>query len=222
MILDYGNNIATHGPIDCLEAGEVRLIVCGSVKSNQEVDSCPEDRSEDGCEGEDPRNLAAPSAAPCGDTFSRALGACPHCGWKIPPQEVERVEAEERVKKMHEKEAAERAILGSMPEELAVNSVTLHRHKKAGKPDSVRVVYRCGIATFREWVCLDHEGFAGQKARQWWARRFGVADAKVATVDHALDGLFTATELASKTETITVVRKGKHSEIVGYKFRGVK
>src|SRR5690606_18443460 len=112
-----------------------------------------------------------------------------------------------------------RAILGSEPEELTVDSVSLHRHRKPGSPDSVQVQYRCGLQTFREWVCLDHEGFAGKKARRWWAARFGPEEARTATVDRVVDDLFTARALAEVTEAITVVRRGRHYEITAHKLR---
>ncbi len=227
LVLDYARMIETHGPIDCLEAGEVRVIVCGSIKADPQTcmdlpEICQDPQSSTisptglevcgNCREDDDEPQG------CGDTFSRALGECPHCGWKIPPQEVAREEAEARERKMHEEKAARQSILGSEPEEVTVNSVTLHRHRKPGKPDSLRVQYRCGLSTFREWVCLDHEGFAGQKARRWWAARFGTVEARQITVDKAVDDLFTATALTDMTEAITVVRRGKRSEIVGYRL----
>ena len=158
---------------------------------------------------------------PCGDTFSRALGQCPNCGWRIPKQEIERVEAEEREKKMHEEKAAQIAILAAEPHEERVDAVTLHRHKKEGSPDSVKVQYRCGIQTYREWICLDHEGYAGKKARTWWARRFGEQSARMTCVDDALSDLFLAISLTNMTEAITVRLEGKHNKIIGYRLRRV-
>lgn len=223
LVLDFARCIETHGPIDCLEPGEVRVIVCGSVQwppycrcgvrvsehtGEHEVDVLPYD----GPPG-------------CGDTFSRVRGACPHCGWVIPPAEVNREAAEQAEaaeRKLHEAEAAKLAILGSEPEEVTVSGVTVHRHKKPNMPDSLVVQYRCGLSTFREWICLDHEGYAGRKARTWWARRFGLEEAKVVTVDSAVDDLFTAKALQEMTETITVVRRGRNYEILDHKLRSAR
>ena len=184
LVLDYAHCIDTHGPIDCVQTGEVRIQTC----------------------------------AECGDVFSRVIRVCPHCGWEIPKQEYDREEAEYREKKMHEAEASRRAILGSEPETLEVNDVTVHRHRKPGKPDSIRVQYRCGMAMFREWVCLDHEGFAGRKAHEWWRKRFGGNGHNI-SVDEALQDLFLHERIREKTETITIVRRGKHTEITGYNLR---
>ena len=126
----------------------------------------------------------------------------------------------ERVKKMHEAEAAARSILGSEPETLAVSAVTVARHRKPGKPDSIRVQYRCGgIATFREWVCLDHGGLAEREARQWWAQRFGSEEARTITVEAALD-LLLADRIKAVTESITIRRKGQYTEIINHKIKG--
>ena len=205
LVLDYARCIETHGPIDCLEPGEVRVIECGSVKPPTDEEGNP-----------------LPWPRGCGDTFSRVRGECPACGWVIPPQEVSREAAEQAEKaerKLHEAEASQRAIIGSEPETLQVNSVTLHRHRKPGMPDSVQVQYRCGLSTFREWVCLDHDGHAGKVARRWWAARFGAEEAKTATVDRVVDDMFSAKALAEVTESITVIRRGRHYEVVGHKIR---
>lgn len=154
----------------------------------------------------------------CGDVFSRAVRVCPNCGWEIPPQEVERVEAEEREKQMHEAEAAQRAILGSEPEDLIVNDVSVHRHRKPGKPDSIRVQYRCGMSTFQEWICLEHGGYAEQKSRRWWGARFGDGY-KTITVDEALGEIFLGQLIQSMTKSITVIRRGKHTEIVAHELK---
>jgi DNA repair protein RadD len=85
-----------------------------------------------------------------------------------------------------------------------------------GKPDSIRVQYRCGMSVFREWVCLDHGGFAENKARRWWWARFGREEAETITVDKALEDMFLSERIRGVTETITVIRRGRHTEIVGY------
>jgi len=187
LVLDYAHCIDTHGPIDCLDGGEVAIVECQD----------------------------------CGDVFSRAVRICPHCGWEIPKQVIERMAAEERERRMHEKEASERAILGSEPEELMVNDVMVHRHRKPGRPDSIRVQYRCGASTVREWVCLDHDGYAGRKARQWWSSRFGRKAADAITVDEALGDMYLAQHLGEVTEAVTVIRKGKHPEIIDHKLNRV-
>ena len=158
--------------------------------------------------------------ADCRESFSKALRSCPACGWEIPKQEVERLEAEERERKMHGDKASKRSII-SMPEAHAVDSITVSRHKKPGSPDSMKVQYRCGMSVFREWVCLDHPGYAGRNAKQWWVKRFGSSrntkkNAGVATVNSALEDLLLSQSLLDWTKTITVKRNGKYFEVIDF------
>jgi len=150
----------------------------------------------------------------CRESFSRAVRVCPKCGWKIPKQEIERLGAAEAERKMHGKDASKKSILSDIAEVHKVNAVYVTRHRKKGKPDSLRVSYRCGLSMFREWVCFNHEGYAGQKAREWWRMRFGRGTE--GGIDEALGSLFFTQELLEWTKTITVKRGGKHISITGY------
>ena len=183
LILDYAHCIEEHGPIDCIDPGQVKLIEC----------------------------------AECGDTFSKAIGACPNCGWVPPKKVVEAVEREEAEKRLHGKEHSNADILGGQPEVMKIDDVSVHRHIKEGKPDSIRVQYRCGISLFREWICLDHGGYPERKSRSWWWNRFGEEESKTITVDKALSDMFLGAQIRDVTKGITVLReKGKHPEIIGY------
>ena len=184
LVLDYGHCIETHGPIDCINSGEICIVTCGN----------------------------------CGDVFSRAVRICPNCAWEIPKQEIERMEAEDHQRRLHAERASKRNILGSEPEEFEVSSVIIHRHSKEGMPDSIRVQYRCGMNVFREWVCLDHEGYAGEKARAWWRRRFGAEEAKTITVNEALSNMYLAEGIQNITKSITVMKRGKYTEIIRHEI----
>ena len=48
-----------------------------------------------------------------------------------------------------------------------VQSVFYYRHEKYGSPDSMKVVYSCGLKTVTEYICFDHTGYAGRKAANW-------------------------------------------------------
>lgn len=167
----------------------------------------------------EPGRVVLATCAECGDVFSRAVRKCPNCGWVIPKQEIERQEAEEREKRMHEIEASRREILGSLPETVPVDDVIVARHVKPGSPDSIRVTYRSGLSMFNEWICLDHPGYSGEKARKWYATRFGHEAAASVTVDSALQNLFLGQRIHEITATITVVKRGKYSELVRYGFK---
>jgi len=185
LVLDYARCIETHGPIDQIEGGDVRLTTCEE----------------------------------CGDTFSFAVRKCPNCGWIIPKRVIDKADAEERERKMHEIRHSNLSILSEYPESIDVDSVMIHRHRKLGKPDSIKVQYRCGKSSFLEWICLDHGGLAEIKAKQWLLKRFNVEYANSLTVNDVIEHSNQIAEYLNRiTKTITVVKKGKYFEIVGYEI----
>ena len=151
----------------------------------------------------------------CRESFSRAIRVCPICGWEIPKQEIERLEQTERERRMHGDKVSKKSILSNEPETLKVDTVYVARHVKEGSPDSLRVQYRCGMGMYREWVCLDHKGYPGQKAQAWWRERFSKSKTKP-TVSSALGDLFITQALLEWTKTITILKKGRYFEIIGY------
>ena len=98
--------------------------------------------------------------------------------------------------------------------EHSISSVTYARHQKAGKADSMAVRYWSGpkiVAT--EWVCLDHGGFAAEKARLWVTRRNNLLG-DPSNTDEAL-------EWSSGFETPTRIKvnhTGEFPNIVFYDF----
>lgn len=52
-----------------------------------------------------------------------------------------------------------------------VDRVSYRRHEKEGRPPSMCVEYYCGWRTFKEWVCLEHQGNARNLAKKWWKNR---------------------------------------------------
>ena len=46
------------------------------------------------------------------------------------------------------------------PKWIKVDGVAYKRHKKEGKPDSVRIEYKCGLKTYKEWLLPEHSGRA--------------------------------------------------------------
>lgn len=155
--------------------------------------------------------------AECRESFSRAIKICPTCGWEIPKQELDRLNAVELQKRLHGTKASKRSILSDEPEIHKVDAVHVNRHLKEGSFDSLRVQYRCGLSMFREWICLDHPGQAGILAQMWWRKRFGQKNRnEKITVNNALQDLFLTQGLFEWTKTITVKRNGKYWEVIDY------
>lgn len=108
----------------------------------------------------------------CQELVSAGLRLCP-CGHLFPAPELN-----------HGARSYGGAILSSQvtAEWVPVEGVSYQRHKKEGKPDSIRVVYQCGIKAISEWLCPDHGGYA---ASRYTARKSALC-ATADTTDEAL------------------------------------
>ncbi len=69
--------------------------------------------------------------------------------------------------------ASEELLKGDTPitEVFTVDHITYSTHQKIGRPPMMKVTYYCGLRSFSEYVCIEHDGFAQRKARQWWKER---------------------------------------------------
>ena len=95
-----------------------------------------------------------------------------------------------------------------------VDRVTYNVHRKEGRPDSIEVSYFTGLRMFKEWVCLEHEGYAKKKSRDWWRQRTSHADNVPQTTFEAMQRI---TNLRVPTHINVWVNK-KHPEIMGYLY----
>ena len=91
------------------------------------------------------------------------------------------------------------------------------RGAEEGAPKTLRVEYHCGSImseVHKEWVCVEHDGFAGSKAAAWWAKRSKAPMPKTAA---EAARLATAGALAP-VKMIVVEETGgqKFSEIISY------
>ncbi len=75
--------------------------------------------------------------------------------------------------KLKQTAASDELLRGDAPlvEVFKVDHITYSTHEKAGRPIMMKVTYYCGLRLFSEYVCIQHDGFAQRKARQWWRER---------------------------------------------------
>jgi DNA repair protein RadD len=145
LLLDFGENIVRHGPVDM-----VRPKFKGESSDKPQGKECPE----------------------CGTVVGIAMRACPDCGfvWTAP-------EPAERKAPHSHGAGDEDPLSGKTTEEThEVIRVEYHPHTKKGAdetaPRTLRVVYKTSMTdSISEWICVEHSGWAGDRARQWWDRR---------------------------------------------------
>lgn len=110
----------------------------------------------------------------------------------------------------------EQLIKGELPitEVFEIDTITYSKHRKHDRPDMMKVTYFCGLKKFTEYVCIEHEGFAGRKARQWWYSR--------TTIEFPLDtddAILFSDKLAAATHLRVWINK-PYPEILEYCYDG--
>lgn len=97
-----------------------------------------------------------------------------------------------------------------------VEYVTYHVHTKrvGNNPPSMKVTYYCGLRRFVDYVCIEHNNFAGRKARRWWRAR---TDAPMPAT--TAQGVEVAHILKEPTHIKVWINK-THPEIMAYCFDG--
>ncbi len=142
LVLDFGGNVLRHGPVD-----QLRIKARNNADDGQApAKECPE----------------------CRSVVAVGYAKCPDCGYEFPPKE----------RSKHAAKASEASILSGQvtTEKFVVQDATFSIHTKRGAsddaPKSMRVDYKIGWHQWKsEWVCLEHDGFARQKAEAWWKKR---------------------------------------------------
>lgn len=110
----------------------------------------------------------------CRHLINLSIMECPECGYLFPQKDK------------HEDEASEANILSEWikPEEMDIEYVEYYRHKKTGKPDSLRVDYYVNdFLKYSKWVPLENP--KGQYFSLKWLKE--VTDLEINTVSDALD-----------------------------------
>ncbi len=119
------------------------------------------------------------------------------------------------ITKLKQVASTEELIKGDAPivEVYKVDTITVSVHTKHDKPPAMKVQYYCGLKHFTDYVCLEHEGFAARKARQWWRDR--LVDKTVplpVTTEQAIESVNT---ILQATHLRVWVNK-KYPEILAY------
>ena len=185
-MLDFAGNVRRHGPIDQIEPPRARKKGGPREASNDAITkSCPE----------------------CLEIVANIASICPACGHEFDAPK-------------HAATADDVPVLSreEPPEEHKVRSLeyAVH-HKRDGGPDAprtLRVDYLVDLGIrISEWVCVEHSGFAREKAAAWWGARS--YDPFPENAEHAV--MIAEAGGLAVPETITTKRDGRWSRVIGAK-----
>lgn len=144
MILDYGDNVYRHGPID-----EIR--VTRQKGGGDEIATAPVKKCEN-----------------CQALVHTGFSNCPECGWEFPAREVELAEEATSLDIMDRPHKIEWETVEKIYYEVWT------KQSDPDAPKTLRVDYRISnILSITEWVCIGHEvgSYAWVRALRWWKAR---------------------------------------------------
>lgn len=146
LVLDFSGNVRRHGPVDDVEISRGR----GRVK-------------------EDDHNAA--ECPNCQSLVSKKKKICPSCGYQL----IEEKTAEKRGPKHNETADDTVDVMRGKRGKTwtSITQITTAVHRKEGRPDSVKISYWCGFKFFNQYLTIEHPGYAGDRARMWWATVVG-------------------------------------------------
>jgi len=112
----------------------------------------------------------------CQTIVHAAAKICPECGFEFPAPLLN-----------HGSSSYSGAMLSSqvVAEWVDVDDVLYSRHRKEGKPDSIKVTYYSGMLSVSEWLCPDHGGYAASKYRERKPLLNALADTTTEALDEA-------------------------------------
>lgn len=145
----------------------------------------------------------------CGTYNHASVKVCDNCGFEFPVNVKLQAMAD-----YQELMRTDEPIV----EEFKVDRVTYTKHTKRNSDKStLRVTYYCGLKRFNEYVCFEHTGYAGKRAKEWYLKRFEHYDVPPPiplTVEDAKQYI----DWMQVPEKINVWINKKHPEIMSYTF----
>lgn len=174
------------------------LDFAGNVRRHGPIDLVRPKRPGDGGGGEAPTKVCPM----CESIIALSATECPDCGHVFPAREVKIAPT-----------AATLPVLSPKAQWLPVHGVSYSRHDKLGGLPSLKVTYNCGLRSYSEWVCIEHQGYARQKAADWWCKRAPGCPVPLTVAEAIAE----AKRLVRPSE-ISVRPSGRYVEVSGYRF----
>lgn len=142
LVLDFGENVLRHGPVDQLRLKPAAMAGTGEAPAKE----CPE----------------------CHALIAAGYARCPECGYEFPPPERTKHEAESANAGILSGQVTdtEYEVLD------VTYTVHTKKGAAPDAPKTMRVEYRLGLSYWlSEFICVEHTGYARRKAEKWWKLR---------------------------------------------------
>lgn len=145
LILDYGDNITRHGPVDAIKIKNNKPTTGGEAP----VRECPE----------------------CHEIVPAGCNECPECGYEFPPPEKDphaTTASENSILSKDEPAYSDETF------EVVDVTYNVHTKRNApdDAPQTMRVTYDVYLGgNVSEWICIEHSGWIRSKAVSWWEQR---------------------------------------------------
>jgi DNA repair protein RadD len=136
----------------------------------------------------------------CNTIHHPVVKICPFCGHKFQFKQLLTTSA-----------SSKDIVTDGKPKWYNIEDVLYSIHTKRNAPEMVKVTYQSGLRSFNEYVCIEHPGYAGYKAKHWASYR-GVDKADTAFQ------LLSQSKNLRRPRRIQVSTKGKYPIIVDYDF----
>ncbi|MBO6885476.1 MAG: DEAD/DEAH box helicase [Marivita sp.] len=174
------------------------LDFAGNVRRHGPIDLVRPRRPGEAGGGEAPTKLCPE----CDSIIALSAAECPDCGYAFPAQAVKIAPT-----------AATLPVLSPKVQWLPVHGVSYSRHDKLGGLPSLKITYSCGLKSYSEWVCIEHPGYARQKAAEWWRKR-----APGCPVPLSVDEAILQSARLARPSAISVRPSGRYVEVSGHRF----
>ena len=175
------------------------LDFAGNVRRHGPIDLVRPKRPGDAAAGKAPTKVCPE----CESIIALSATECPDCGYEFPAREV----------KIAPTAAALPILSPKTPQWLPVHGISYSRHDKLGGRPSLKVTYSCGLTSYSEWVCIEHQGYARQKATDWWRKR-----APGLPVPLSVNEAIAQAGRLARPSAISVRPSGRYLEVSGYSF----
>lgn len=158
LVLDYGENILRHGPIDCITVKDKKSGKGGNAPAKK----CPE----------------------CLALIHASYGKCPDCGYEFPPPETTNLQHRASAEGI----LSGQSVFTDYGVSDVRYSVHRKNGADESIPATMRVDYEIGFYQYKsEWVCPEHSGYARSKFVKWWLERCAENASIPSTAQEAVD-----------------------------------